>query len=115
MIEKNIRDKILKKAISLDKFGMNDLTWEKEDAKNLINSLLQDDIGILGGSVYKIDSNNLKPMYDNWSCDVDGNETKQEFFTRSKIKSLNYIDNYPVYPGEKILFSIVFTEGTNIY
>jgi len=58
MIQSYIKQKILETAVSLDKFGMNDLTWEKEAVKILITSLMQDDIGILGGSVYKIDSNN---------------------------------------------------------
>lgn len=110
MMQKHIKHKILKNAVSLEKFGMNDLTWEKEDAKNIITNLMQDDIGILGGSVYKIDSNHLIPMYDNWSCNSDGKESRQGFCIRSKLKALDYIDKYPVYPGEKILFSLVFTE-----
>jgi immunity protein 40 of polymorphic toxin system len=110
MIQRYIKQKILEKAISLDKFGMNDLTWEKEAAKILITSLLRDEIGVLGGSVYKIDSSHLIPMYDNWSCNLDEKETRQEFCFRSKIKALDYIDKYPIYPGEKILFSLVFTE-----
>lgn len=110
MIQNYIKQKILEKAVSLDNFGMNDLTWEKEDAKILITSLMQDDIGILGGSVYKIDSNNLIPMYDNWSYNPDAKETRKEFYFGSKIKALEYIKKYPIYPGEKILFSLVFTE-----
>ena len=110
MIQSYIKQKILEKAISLNKFGMNDLTWEKEAAKRLITSLMQDDIGILGGSVYRIDSNHLIPMYDNWSYNSDAKETSKEFYFKSKIKALEYIDKYPVYLGEEILFSLVFTE-----
>ena len=110
MIQSYVKEKILEKAISLDNFGIKDLTWEKETAKILITSLMQDDIGILGGSVYKIDSNNLIPMYDNWSCNPDAKETSKEFYFKSKKKALEYIDKYPIYPGEKILFSLVFTE-----
>lgn len=110
MIQNHIKKKILEKARSLEKYGMNDLTWEKDEAKTLINNLLLDDIGILGGSVYKIDSNHLLPMYDNWSSNFEGNETRQEFYLKSKEKALDYIDNYPVYAGETILFSLVFTD-----
>jgi len=110
MIKSCIKKKILENAVPLEKFGMNDLTWEKENAKKLIITLMQDEIGILGGSVYKIDFDNLIPMYDNWSCTLDAKETSKEFFFRSKIKALEYIDKYPIYSGENILFSIVFSE-----
>jgi len=110
MIQSYIKQKILEQAVPLDKFGLNDLTWEKEAAKILIDSLMQDDIGILGGDVYKIDSNNLIPMYDNWYCNPNAKETSKEFNFRSKKKALEYIEKYPIYSGEKILFSIVFTE-----
>ncbi|MBS0622495.1 MAG: hypothetical protein JSR80_06020 [Verrucomicrobia bacterium] len=114
MINLYIKQKILEKAMPLTAFGMNDLTWEKEDAKNLINLLMRDDIGILGGSVYKIDSNHLIPMYDNWSCNPGEKEKISDFFLRSKIKASDYIDKYPVDSGEKIVFSIVFTEDVDI-
>jgi len=113
MIKKEIQEKILKKAISLKEFGANDLTWEKESAKKLINLLMEDEIGILGGSVYKIDSNKLIPLYDNWYLEPDVKEETKEYYTRSKKKAFEYINNYPVYPDEKIIFSLVFTEDVD--
>jgi len=113
MIRNHIKKKILEKAVVLDKFGMNDLTWKKDDVKILIIALQEEDVGILGGSVYKVDSGHLVPMYDNWSCDPRGEETRKEFCLRSKIKALEYVEKYPVYPDEQILFSLVFTEDIN--
>lgn len=110
MIKNYLKIKILEKVIYLREFNLNDLTWEKENAKNLISSLMEDDIGILGGNVYKIDSNRLITMGDNWSCDPKEEETKKEYYLRSKIEALNYISKYLVYPNEKILFSMGFTE-----
>ena len=92
---------------------MNDLTWKKEDAKLLIASLMQDNIGILGGSVYKINFQELIPMYDNWACEPNEQEIRQEFNRRSKIMALDYISKYPVYPDETIVFSLVFTEDVD--
>ena len=45
---------------------------------------MQDDIGIFGGSVYKIDLNHLIPMYDNWSCNPDGKETRARILLEVK-------------------------------
>ena len=43
MLSSYIKQKILENAVSLNQFGMNDLTWEKESAKILITSLMQDE------------------------------------------------------------------------
>lgn len=110
MIQKETKEKILQKAISLEKFGMRDLAWEKEDAKHLIMSLMFDYIGILGGDVYKVDLTRIIPTYDNWSCEQKKEESKGDYFFRSKSETFEYINQYPVEPNEQILFSIVFDE-----
>jgi Immunity protein 40 len=110
MIQHHIKQKILEKAISLESFGLRDLAWEKESAINLITALMLDDIGILGGDVYSFDLKRLIPTYDNWSCEPEKGELKGKYFLRSKVNSLNYINQYPINPNEKILFSLVFTE-----
>jgi hypothetical protein len=46
----------------------------------------------------------------NWSCEFDD---EKDGFLRSKIESQKYIENYPVQPEEKIVFSITFTENTD--
>jgi hypothetical protein len=110
MISNQLKNKILEKATTLEKFGMRDLVWEKEEAKKLISSLMADEIGILGGDVYQIILNNLRPTYDNWSCEPRNGETKDDYFFRSKKSAFDYIEGYPVKEGEKVLFSLVFTE-----
>lgn len=63
-----------------------------------------------GGDVYKLNRDRLEPLYDNWSCEPVDKETEQEYYERSKMESLTYIENYPVEDGENIIFSITFTE-----
>ena len=113
MTPENIRKKILEKTSSLERFGMNDLTCDKEDALTLISSLMDDDIGIFGGSVYKLELDELIQMYDSWYCNPLSEENRSSFNLRSKSEALNYISKYPVYPGEKIIFSLVFTENVD--
>ena len=69
-----------------------------------------DDIGILGGDVYRIDTTRLTPTYDNWSCEPINEESKVDYFLRSKKNALDYITQYPLDTNEMILFSLVFTE-----
>lgn len=110
MLKQEIKDKITQKSISLEGYGINDLAWSKEDAKNLINEIMKDKVGILGGDVYKLTPKRLEPLSDNWSCEPKETESEEEYYSRSKSESLKYIENYPVEPEEKIIFSITFTE-----
>ena len=110
MLNQEVKKKITKKSISLEEYGFNDLAWNKEDAQDLIDEIMKDKIGILGGDVYRLTSTHLEPLPDNWSFEPAEKESEEEYYLRSKSESLKYIKNYPVQPGEKILFSITFTE-----
>lgn len=112
-MEQEIEKKITKDAISLEDFGMNELAWRKEEAEKLITSLMNDDIGILGGDIYKLYSGRVEPLYDNWSCDPLKNESREEYFLRSKSQALNYISKYPVSHDSNIIFAIIFTDTLN--
>jgi len=54
MYKASNKEKITQKAISFEKYGVNDLAWSKEDAQSLINSIMKDKVGILGGDVREI-------------------------------------------------------------
>ena len=110
MIPDYLIKKIIDKAKSLNKFGIDDIAWGKKEAKNLIISLMEDDIGILGGDVYKLDSEHLISLGDGWATDPNEGESKQNYFSRSKMHALDYINRYPIKDSESILFAIVFTE-----
>ena len=110
MLKKEIKEKILKNAIYLEEYGINELAWTKENAKNIIQEIIEDKIGVLGGDVYKLSNNHLEPLSDNWACEPNVNESKEEYFFRSKLESLRYIEEYPLTQGENIIFSITFTE-----
>ncbi len=112
-----IKYAILKNAMPLEKFGVNELAWEKDAAKKLIALLIDSDIGILGGDVYKLRQSTLEPLCDNWACEPQNDETREEYFLRSKKKALDYIEHYPsnivntsIIHDEKIIFVLVFTE-----
>lgn len=110
MIHNHIREKILEKSMSLEKYGMWDLVWKKDEAQKLIISLMHEDIGICGGDVYIVDSDGVEPAYDNWYCQPDQEETQKNYFLRSKQKALEYITKYPIDYNENIFFSLVFTD-----
>jgi hypothetical protein len=110
MIKQKLKLKILKKAISLEKFDLFDLAWTKSDAIELIESLMNDEIGILGGDVWIFESDSLTPAYDNWYSNYEEGETCPEFYLRSKKRSIAYIKSYPEHCLKNKVFSMVFTE-----
>jgi hypothetical protein len=113
MLKQEIRRKITQNSILLENFGINDLAWNRNNAIKLINEIMTDKIGILGGDVYKLTSNRLESLYDNWSCEPKKDELEDAYYFRSKSESLKYIQNYPMQKDEEILFSITFTEHIN--
>ena len=82
--EQAIRDKILQNSISLEGYGINDLAWTKESAKKLINEIIDDEVGILGGDIYKLSHDRLEPLCDNWACEPNKTESDEEYYFRSK-------------------------------
>lgn len=109
MLNTEIIEKIKKNSVSLENYGIDNLAWNKESAQQLIHSIENEKIGILGGDIYRL-TTKLEPLSDNWSCEPNKLETEESFYARGKKESLNYIENYPVEEGENILFSIIFTE-----
>jgi len=110
MLKREIKEKLAQKSISLERYDIDDLAWTKEDAENLINTIMKDKIGILGGDVYKLTATRLEPLCDNWFCEPAKAESEEEYYLRSKVESLRYIKNYPIAAEEDIVFSITFTD-----
>ncbi len=109
MIDLDLKNKILKTSVYLYGYGINGFAWNKKDALIMIESILNDEIGILGGDVF-VFTDELKSTYNNWHSDPKSGESINDFYRRSKLESLLYITNFRE-EDENILFSIVFTES----
>lgn len=117
MISREIEEKINKNAINLSCYCLNDLAWKKEDAINVVRSIMNDEIGILGGDVYKlIPPDRFEPLYYYWACEINEGEAKKDFYERSKVESLEYIQRCPQFliDSSSVVFSITFTEKVSI-
>ena len=106
--------KISENAISLSEFGLQEFAWGKEAALQLVRSLLDEDVGILGGDVYEIKQEHLTPLYDNWSCEPEQSETKEDYIYRSKAVALSYISQYHIPAEEKVVFTMTFIEKSQL-
>jgi hypothetical protein len=75
-----------------------------------MNLLKYESIGILGGDVYKIECNRLISLPDSWSFEPESHESANSYNIRSKLETINFIQNYRIKDDENIYFSITFTE-----
>lgn len=110
MIKEEIIKKLHKNSINLESFGVGELAWKKQDAMDVIISIMTETIGVLGGDVYKLDLNHLKAIGDNWFCEMRDNESRDEFYLRSKMETLKYIEQYPCSQADTYVFSMTFTD-----
>ena len=78
-MKQEIKKKIIQTSISLEEYGFNDLAWNKEDAEDLIHEIMKDEIGILGGDVYKLTPKRLEPLYDIWACEINKDESQKDY------------------------------------
>jgi hypothetical protein len=108
IIPKNFK----KKGIYLADWNINKLAWEKKEALEVINYFFHcnDEVGIIGGDVYKLSNNQLVSLYDNWSYDDEANESNKDYNIKSLLEAKKYIENYQINSEDKILFSFVFSD-----
>ena len=102
---------INEKTFPLTKFHYSGRACNKKNAIELINLINLEEIPILGGDVYELNINSIKPCPENWSCEMQPDETWEDFCKRSKYESQEYISKYPT--TETTLFSLVFPQEVN--
>ena len=110
-----VSNEIIKKAVSLrEAFGFSDVAWDKETALEILRAIdvKSATIGIAGGYVYELTDKGIIMTYVSWSIDGCKNEGYYESFHRSKVESINFIENCSF--GENLLFSLVFTDYVNM-
>lgn len=104
-----LEDKIFKNSISLEKYSLNDLAWNKKSALDMLNFILDENLGVFGGDVYQLTEKGIIFSGENWVSEPNEGEDKNAFFLRSKLEAIKYIQAFPVEEGENIVFAIVFT------
>ena len=96
------------KMINLKTYGNNEFAWKKKDALNLLNEIFLQEASILGGDVIEfIDKEKINPTYDNWSIEKSNFKSEEEFATKSKTISKEYINTYHE-NNRNIIYSITF-------
>ncbi|EKB58648.1 Imm40 family immunity protein [Bergeyella zoohelcum] len=84
------------KSISLVNYGVNNIAFNIQDIKKVLNILKRLNIAVKGGDIWIMRNGELHLTYDNWFCDQLENEMYLMYVERSIEKTQTYIDNYPL-------------------
>lgn len=103
--------RLKKGLIFLEQYGLSDLAWKRADALEVLKALMTDEIGVLGGDVYRIvPPGRFEPIYYDWTCKPQPCESAEQFHRRSKIESIEHIQECHDEDEESLVFSITFNE-----
>jgi hypothetical protein len=91
----------------LEKVGVKEYGWDRNDALLVLEYLLNNNRIILGGDVLEIVNGKLMHVGDNWYYNNDDAKTKEENVTASYLKSNNYIIHYQTHNKGEYVFVLV--------
>ena len=61
--------------VPLEDYGIDSVAFTLEDAIRILDVMEKELVPILGGDVYMLDGAELRPTYQNWSCErLDGQD-----------------------------------------
>ncbi len=98
-----LSSELLQQGVDLKSLGINEYAWDSDTIKKVFDELARKRIGILGGDVYKISGNRIEVTCDNWYANHDGSD---DFYQKSRIIALEYIDKYEKNNCGKYIYSI---------
>ncbi|WP_187170559.1 Imm40 family immunity protein [Salidesulfovibrio onnuriiensis] len=85
---------LLKRGIPIHEYGINNWLLSREDALFVANECKNNGIAIAGGDVYELLDHEPEPAHDNWYCEVNTNESFNNYISRSIAKTIEYISTY---------------------
>ncbi|HAM40436.1 MAG TPA: hypothetical protein DDX89_01165 [Candidatus Omnitrophica bacterium] len=96
------------RAIPLDHLGVKEVAWTRKDALEIVRTLEQTRVAILGGDVLQKQRDLFAHNYDNWHCDRQEQESWSAYAVRSRRETQTYLNAYPDPRDDSIAFVLVF-------
>jgi len=106
---------LLQQALSLkDELGIDEYAWESATATKLIHALEGSEIVVLGGDVYQEFEGKIRPIYTNWSCDRNKNESLAAYAFISQQKALSFIRSFKEPVNTNIYYVLVLSSEETV-
>ena len=100
-------DSILSVGHSLTALGVNNWALSKELSFLALEQFLFLGIAILGGDVCEMKDGIIQYNYDSWHCELNEEESDEDFLKRSIAKTREYITIYNSLHSDDVFFVIV--------
>jgi hypothetical protein len=97
---------LMEDAYLLDYIGSAEIAWKYEAAIAVVKFYAANEYVILGGDVYEIRNEHIRPTLDNWYFSSK-NPFSQEDLSLSRDKAILYIENYYLKNGDDYGYTLV--------
>ncbi len=96
------------KGKDLSGFGVDAIALNQIFALKAIAALKEEGVAIFGGDVYKIINGKFKSTYDNWYCQENNyNNKEEEYLKQSWAISEKYIKGYDDPKDDSVFYTLV--------
>lgn len=112
-LPQEIPDNLVIEGRPLDDIGILEIAWSRRTARQVLHSLSNSDVVVLGGDVYVLKSGHFHTSLDNWYCERKNGETNKMFSQRSIEASLRFIESYNDPEDNTVLYVLVFSRHQN--
>ncbi|MDE6151690.1 MAG: hypothetical protein K2G12_06875 [Prevotella sp.] len=97
--------------VPLEDYGINSVAFTLEDAIRILDIMEKELVPILGGDIYVLDGAELRPTYQNWSCERIDGQDMASFVHDSCTYARKYIKDikkqFVVVPSKWLLVELV--------
>ena len=93
-LPEEIPESLRRRGLSVEDDDDASLAWSAGDALEVIRSLANTKLVVLGGEVYLSQPWGLAPVYEGWSCEPTPGELAVDFADRSREVARSWIETY---------------------
>jgi len=101
---------LLDRAVSLADVGIEELAWQPDDAREILELIKGTTVAILGGDIYSKRFGRFEPTYENWHVNRDPQEAPGAFAARALDISQSYLEKLKRRGAEELWVVFVFSE-----
>jgi hypothetical protein len=100
-------NRILECGVSLNSIGIENWALSRPQAIAAIKGLEKLNSSVLGGDVIQFVQNVPRLTYDNWFCEIEDNESSEDFAKRSLLVAKSFIRGYSNADVQEPFFALV--------
>lgn len=97
--------------VPLEDYGIDSVAFTLEDAIRILDVLEKELVPILGGDVYMLDGAELRPTYQNWSCERLDGQDMASFVHDSCARARKYLKDmekqFAEVPSKRLFVELV--------